>query len=281
MQKTYARLLICFLAVATALIFTVPVDALSCTTTCGGECTGECSINSIGCSVACKGGGCPGDAECYEYGETVACHHSTKTKCVEPEEDEGPPGGPETQGLRVPPQSEWAVVSFRTDDVHAVNDDSVRLIAASSPRFGGLAVDDVVRSSEEAFEARLELVAERRAQGELRVEIPRSLPVFERVHFMVDPARACERVEVSIPSKAPKKVRGGAFFKVIVSAEGEVSAVSPLYVEEKTNLKALSRFLREEGRLHTTTDVPVEAFLYLRVDDAGVSYISAGGSRLF
>jgi hypothetical protein len=280
MDSANARLLICLLVAAGALAFALPADALSCTSTCGGECTGQCTINSIGCSVACTGGGCPGDAECYEYGETVACHHSTKTKCVEPQEDDGPPGGPETQGLRVPPQSEWAVVTFRTDDVHAVDDDTVQLVAASTPRFGGLAIDDVVRSSEEAFEARSRLVAERRAQGESTLEIPRSLPIFERVHFMVAPAGPCERVEVSIPSEAPKKVRGGAFFKVIVSAEGEVSAVSPLYVEGNTNLEALSRFLREEGRLHTTEGVPVEAFLYLRSDDAGVSYISAGGSRL-
>lgn len=281
MDEARARLLICLLVVAGAFALSLPADALSCTSTCGGECTGQCTINSIGCSVACTGGGCPGDAECYEYGETVPCHHSVKTKCVEPQRDDGPPEGPETQGFRVPAQSEWAVVTFRTDDVHPVHQATVRLIAASSPRFGGLAIDDVVRSSQEAFDARLELVAERRARGESSLEIPRSLPIFERVHFLVDPARACERVAVAIPTQAPGKVRGGAFFKVIVSAEGEVSAVSPLYVEEHTSIEALSRFLRQEGRLHTGAGAPVEAFLYLRADDVGVSYISAGGSRLF
>jgi hypothetical protein len=281
MQKVHARFLICLLAVATVAIVTLPADALSCTQDCGGDCTGSCTINSIGCSVACKGGTCPGDAQCYEYGETVACHHSISTTCQEPEEGEGLPGGPETQGFRVMEQSQWAVVTFRTDDVHPLKGDSVRLIAASTPRYGGVAIDDLIRSSEESFDLETMIRQRSHRRGDDVMPIPRSLPIFERVHFVVAPATACERVQFSIPGQAPDAVKGSAFFKVIAGADGEVSAVSPLYAEENTNLKALSHFLRQEGQLHTKAGTPVEAFLYLRVDDAGVSYIAGGGSRLF
>jgi hypothetical protein len=282
MEKVHARFLICLLAAGTAVAFALPADALSCTQTCGGDCTGSCTINSISCSVACKGGGCPGgDAECYEYGEVVACHHSLSTKCKSPEEEEGPPGGPETQGFRVMEQSQWAVVTFRTDDVNPVNGDSVQLIAASTPRYGGVAIDNLIRSSEESFDLKNVIRERSRLRGDTVVPIPRSLPIFERVEFMVAPARACEHVEFSIPSEAPSEVKGSAFFRVIAGADGEVSAVSPLYAEEGTNLKALSRFLREEGQVDTAVGMPIEAFLYLRVDDAGVSYIVGGGSRLF
>lgn len=281
MQRIHV-LLLRFLAVAAALILTTPASATSCSRDCGGTCSGGCTIDSIDCSVSCVGGSCPGgEVTCSEYGgTTLNCNHSFTHKCETG--GEGLPGGPETQGLRVLPQSEWAVLKFRSDEVHPVSAAQVQLIAASSPRYGGLAVDQLVRSTHEAWELGSEVRKEARSRGDTAIAFPpESLPVGEQVRFFVDTAEGCARVELELPREAPADVRGSAFLRVIVGTNGEISAVSPLYAEPKTDLKALSGFLRKRGRILTTSETPLEAFVYLRASDAGVSHIVGGGARLF
>jgi hypothetical protein len=174
------------------------------------------------------------------------------------------------------------VLKFRTDQVHPVSGTQVELIAASTPRYGGVAVDQLVHSTREAFELRTEVRQRSIARGDTAIALPPAKPpVVERVRFMVDTAGACERVKLVIPTEAPTRVRGSAFFRVIAGTDGDVRAVSPLNAEPGTDLKALSGFLRKQGRLLTDSESPVEAFVYLRVNDAGVSHMMGSGSRLF
>lgn len=279
MRPSPTPLLIFFLAVATTLLLAPPATATQCSRDCSGSCGGGCTVNSIDCSTACTGGSCPGTTECFEYGGTsLTCTASFKHDC----EESGTPGGPETQFSQVPEQSEWAVVKYRTDEIHPVSGTQVDLVAASTPRFGGLAVNELVRSSREGFEHRMELRQKARARGTTPPALPEGeLPVVERVHFVVDTAGACIGVKLVVPAEAPEEVRGSGFFRVIAGPQGEISAVSPLWAGPDTDLPTLSTFLRQQGQLLTDAGSPVETYLYLRVNDAGVSYITGSASRLF
>ncbi len=257
-----------------------PADALQCSRDCGGDCQGGCEVNSIGCSCTSVGGACPGSVTCSEYGETVACHTSVTFKCEE--SDEGLPGGPETQGLRVPQPTDWAVLKYRTNHVDVMTSAHVRLIAASDARYGGIAVEEILRSAERARKLRAETREQWRRQGPSAPQLPDFPPSEERVHFLVDPAGPCARVGLRLAAGSTPGLPASGFFRVAATAGGEITAVSPLYAEEGTDVRELARWLRRNGRLELKSAVegPVEAYVYLRAEEAGVSHIVGGGEIL-
>jgi hypothetical protein len=280
MSHNTSTLLYLTLIIVLSLGLSQPAEATSCTRDCGGECTGGCTINSPTCGTTCVGGGCPGDVTCSEYGEDVTtCHQSVTYKCEK--SSEGIPSGPETQGFTVPPQTEWALLQYRTDGVNVMPGSQVRLMASSNARYGGLAIDELVRSVEESRRLRTEVRERQKAQG-MRLSEPPFLPAIEkRLHLVVDPAGACANVDLVVPTAAPESVHGLGFFRVTASAGGDITAVSPLYGSEGTDLRDLASWLRQEGRLVVAAEVdsPVEAFLYLGASNTGVSYI-LGGSKI-
>jgi len=257
-----------------------PADALQCSRDCGGECQGGCEVNSISCSCTSLGGGCPGDVTCSEYGETVACHTSVTYKCKE--SDEGLPGGPDTQGLTVPRPTEWAVLKYRTNHVDVMTSAHVRLIAASDARYGGIAVEEILRSAEDARHLRSETRERWRRQGSSAPQLPAFPPSQERVHFLIDPAGPCTRVGLLLPAGSSPASTGSGLFRVTAAASGEITAVPPLYAEEGTDARDLAGWLRRNGRLElkSAAEGPVEAYVHLRTEEAGVSHIVGGGELL-
>jgi hypothetical protein len=278
MTKTLAGLFGALVIIAT-LGYASQVEALKCERDCGGECEGGCEVNSISCSCTSVGGGCPGSVTCSEYGEQVSCQRSVSFKCEK--SDDGLPDGPEAQGLTVLPQTEWAVLRYRTDGIHPLTSGHVELVLASQASYGSRAVEELLRSLEKARQLRVETRERWRQQGPSAPAPLASPLVEERLHFMIDPAGPCRSIGLLLSSSAPP-VFGGGFFRVTATGHGDVTAVSPLYGENGTDVRALARWLRREGRLlpRTAVDGPVEAYVHLRAEEAGVSYIIGGGDLL-
>lgn len=253
------------------------VQALQCDRDCEGECQGGCEVNSISCSCTTVGGSCPGSVTCSEYGDQVLCQRSVSFKCQK--SDDGLPGGPDQQGLTVAPQTGWAVFKYRTDGEHPLTSAHVVLLASSDARYGGVALEELLRAKERARQLRAEI---RAREGNAAPPSPAPLLVEERVHFMIDPAGPCRGVGLVLPDSSRPSVLGSGFFRVGATADGTITAVSPLYGDDGTDVRALARWLRREGRLQPrgALEGPVEAYVHLRAEEAGVSYIVGGAELL-
>jgi hypothetical protein len=245
-------------------------EAASCSRDCGGDCTGGCSISSPSCGVSCHGGQCPGSVTCEEFGGTVnECLYSVTTNCG----DGG--GGPpieNPQSIPAPTALRWAVVEYFEQflEGRATVHPDVRILSESGSDFGTEAKMELVREKEMATAPEVTAFAPGEAKRRLR--------------FSVAAAGGCMRPEFDLPGRFqfdPPAVRRAVFFRVVADEDGRIVAATPLFSEAPERNSSLAALLQTSGRLHSSEETPIEAFIAIVLNPNGeLGYLLAGGRHI-
>lgn len=249
----------CALAVCLfSLLAADPVlAAASCSAECTrGDCSGNCAISSQGCSVSCVGHGCV--AQCTEYksdGAIGSCIWGSIVYCPR---DDGPPGGPDSQGFSQPAVSGWSVLSSGRDGVQE--------LAASSVATGVLSVLD--------------------AQERLKGGVVRITPAPQREYTLdVRPEGRCLHAVVEFQDafvSFPAGEENGTAFRGVTDRLGNVVAVEILYSLYPGLNAEFADVIKENMKVRSEeTASPLQYYGIVKATDDGVDYMVLGASELY
>lgn len=284
---TVAKLTLASSAFLLTVLIAAPAAA-ECDAQCGDPCHGSCSVNppdSSPCGTSCTGGAC-GTLTCQEYGEPGTCNHQATWDC---EEAGGGGGGnpleknPSPPLTVAPPWSQptgWAVLEYPAAGALVMSDE-VRVLAASSERFGGLATERLIRRE----------ALQRRAAAEDHAE--RGLPALEvapslRVAFWFEPPRGtCARLEMELVDRElmprSESRRGVVLLEVTIDRGGRVAAVEPLYATLPDLVPALAEHLRGDAWFTNVSGQPGPFQVFVAFTFSGEGppgYLYAGARQL-